>query len=150
MKRLMANGIETALIKGRKLGPIYAEEGRNSGGGWHGIQHCKAFFARVPYKGEIKQIFINGSANWTLSSRCNHEMSMLMDITDHEAMPIAIMAKLDAIMNEGQQFTTDRAAAIVRARSQSPGIQHVGPTQRRFIQARREIKELTGGWHADG
>ena len=146
MKRLMAQGVETNLIKGMKLAPIYAEEGRTTGGGWQVFQHCKTFFAMVPFEGSMKQIVILGSANWTLSSRCNHEMSMMIDVSEHGAVPIALRGKLDGIMNQGQQFTSDRAAAIVRARSQSPGI---GPTQRRFMQARREIESEGGARTVD-
>ena len=104
-------------------------------GNWKGIQHSKSFGVtfrdwKSPFKS--RTFFILGSSNWTLSSRCNCEMSVFLDMTDLEGEANEVEARFEMYMNKGQPFNADKATASMRARSAS-----VGPTQRRFNAARQ-------------
>ena len=136
LKRLIGGGISTVLIRGQALAPIYASEGREMSGGWQGIQHSKAFYAEVPFKGTVYRLLIIGSANWTLSSQCNCEMTMFLNVTNNQKLAEDVKAMMEGFMSRGQTMDTSKAAAIARARSASPG-----PTQRRFVKAAKAKSE---------
>ena len=138
LSRLNANGVEVNLIRGYPLGPVYQTEGRQMFGNLQGIQHCKSFYAEISKKDTVFKFFVIGSANWTLSSRCNCEMSLFLDITDEPQQSVRVKEMMEDYMNRGQPFTSDKATASMRARSASPV---VGRTQRKF-QENQKKKEL--------
>ena len=111
-------------------------------GNWLGCQHTKASYIKfnvLPEKVSggrfVKQFFTIGSANWTLSSTCNREISVLEDATDLPSRGYEVRRRIEEIWNRGVPFTADRAAAASSSNNRS---RSVGPTQRRFQAAKEE------------
>ena len=161
VRKLAAEGVEVNMIQGETLGPVYRAEGREMHGNWKGIQHAKGVLIQVPEiegrativdrrdwferglgahpnlitqieRREAKNLFVVGSSNWTLASRCNCEMSVIMDITENRSHSLEVEQMFEEYMNRGQLFNANRATASMRARSAPI----VGRTQARFNAAR--------------
>jgi len=134
LKRLAAGGIEIVLIRGDPLGPVYRSAGRQMFGNLQGIQHCKTFYAEYMEKEQKKKVLILGSANWTLSSQCNCEMSVLNDLSGNSEASDDALEMITEYFSRGTAFDENRAAAAMRARSASP---KVGRTQKKFAEAEK-------------
>ena len=143
MRRLVSGGVETKMIQGDRRRPIYESQGRDFKGGWSGIQHAKAMYVefeekhRIPLEPgkerQLVKILLFGSANWTLSSRCNHEVSAMVNMSGMTDKSEEIRRKFEEVMQKGEPFDVERAKEA-RSRSQSPG--KIGATQKRWNSAR--------------
>ena len=87
-------------------------------------------------------MLILGSANWTLSSRCNCEMSMMMDLTSQPQLANQVREKMDSYMAKGVAKTT--FAENEGAKTRSASAPKIGQTQRRFIEAQNHQAFMEG------
>ena len=71
-QQLEAQRVPVRLLKGGPLGPEYAKVGRQVSG--TGIQHAKTIL--------IDNKMIVGSCNWTVSSKANGELSVLIRLNE--------------------------------------------------------------------
>ena len=128
LKRLLAGGVPVSLIQGDPLGPVYESAGRGSFGNLKGIQHSKGLLCG--------QYAFIGSANWTLSSRANREITVMMNLEKERGKHDALREKFEDVMSYGQPFSEDLAVSALRARSQSPAPKRAaGATAKRFYAA---------------
>ena len=79
LKAMRFSGTEVSLADGKDIQGFYAKVGRSVPPG-RGIQHSKTLFVadNADFSGE--NYLIIGSCNWTTSSRCNYELSSLIQL----------------------------------------------------------------------
>ena len=79
LKAMRFSGTEVSLADGKDIQGFYANVGRSVPPG-RGIQHSKTLFVadNADFLGE--NYLIIGSCNWTTSSRCNYELSSLIQL----------------------------------------------------------------------
>ena len=84
LKTLKANGSDVRLVNGRDIQREYVQAGRNVPAG-RGLMHPKSLFISdtKDFSGEVYVIV--GSCNWTISSLCNFETSVLLQLTQTAA-----------------------------------------------------------------
>ena len=80
LKAMQACGVEIGLVNGKDIQGVYSEAGRSVRPG-RGIMHSNTIFAadKSDFSGENNCVV--GSTNWTISSLCNFEMSVLLQLT---------------------------------------------------------------------
>jgi len=127
---LRKNGVEVYLVQGIAAG---------------GIQHSKSLF--------VDGFYMCGSTNWTTSSRSNHEVSVLMELS--EEGETAVMQKLGYIMQGAELLTSEKAKASqlwrdekLSSRGRSVGSESdrtAFSTARRFSIARARSREAALG-----
>ena len=80
LKAMQACGVEIGLVNSKDIQGVYSEAGRSVRPG-RGIMHSKTIFAagKSDFSGE--NYCVVGSTNWTISSLCNFEMSVLLQLT---------------------------------------------------------------------
>ena len=64
-----------------------------------------------------RKLLIIGSSNWTLSSRCNSEMSMLIDLTYRSSISEQVLVRIEEYLARGQPFTSDKATAAFNTKT---------------------------------
>jgi phosphatidylserine/phosphatidylglycerophosphate/cardiolipin synthase-like enzyme len=84
LKTLKASGGDIRLVNGRDIQTEYSAAGRSCPPG-RGIMHSKSLLVsdRADFSGE--NYVIVGSCNWTISSLCNVETSVLLQLTQKAA-----------------------------------------------------------------
>ena len=80
LKAMRFSGTQISLADGKDIQGVYATVGRHVPPG-RGIQHSKTLFVadNADFSGE--NYLIIGSCNWTTSSRCNYELSSLIQLS---------------------------------------------------------------------
>jgi len=128
LEDLRKNGVEVYLVQGIAAG---------------GIQHSKSLF--------VDGFYMCGSTNWTSSSRSNHEISVLMELS--EEGETAVMQKLGYIMQGAELLTSEKAKASqlwrdekLSSRGRSVESDRTAySTARRFSIARARSREVALG-----
>ena len=105
-QQLQANKIQVFLIKGGSLAPEYKEVNREVTG--TGIQHSKAVL--------VDDQLIVGSCNWTVSSRANAELDVLVQLNDESKG--LVKSIFDDRFGAGERLEV----ALTRPRSRSVSI----------------------------
>ena len=77
LKAMRAAGTEISLVNGKDIQAEYQTVGRQLPPG-RGIQHSKTLFIADNAEFTGENYLIIGSCNWTTSSRCNFELSVLL------------------------------------------------------------------------
>ena len=128
LEHLREGGVAVLLTKGADLRHAYGEVGRAVGPGT-GIQHSKTLLIDG-------QMAIVGSVNWTTSSRANHEMAVLTQLTTAGADSWKIFINRLKIL--GRPLDHDIAEqATARRELRRSKSQDAHRTARRFSIARR-------------
>ena len=123
VQELISQGLNVEVISGRALGPEYKEAGRGGNfGGLVGIQRTKLVYVRTsPEETENAEYWVClGSANWTTSSRCNHEVSVGLTLTEENEELIGLLSHVRTLWESASSVTDEDVRAAQRARSQSP------------------------------
>ena len=110
---LRANGICVKVVKGYLMKEAYEADGIQSVGG-RGLLHAKALV--------IDDFLMLGSANWTRSSRANHEMNVLLELSSGG---IAQLDRWLGTMGDHSEVMSDdvvrKAEASMEKRAESRG-----------------------------
>ena len=123
VQELISQGLNVEVISGRALGPEYKEAGRGGNfGGLVGIQRTKLVYVRTsPEETENAEYWVClGSANWTTSSRCNHEISVGLTLTEENEELIGLLSHVRTLWESALSVTDEDVRTAQRARSQSP------------------------------
>ena len=123
VQELISQGLNVKAISGRALGPEYKEAGRGGNfGGLVGIQHSKLVYVKTsPEKTENAEYWVClGSANWTTSSRCNHEISVGLLMTERNEELLGLVSHVRTLWESASSVTDEDVRTAQRARSQSP------------------------------
>jgi hypothetical protein len=119
VQELMTQGLPVRLCSGNALSPEYRAAGRGGNfGGLVGISHVKMCCVQCS-PASSWNVFL-GSANWTTSSRCNHEISVKLTLGCEEAELVKLIGHINDLWLGGVEFTEADARAAQRARSSSP------------------------------
>ena len=80
IKAMKASGVQILLVNGRDIQEVYSAAGREVRPG-RGIMHSKTIFVsdRLDFTNENYAVI--GSTNWTISSLCNFETSVLLQLS---------------------------------------------------------------------
>ena len=109
-QQLEANKIPVILLKGGELGPEYKAVNRKCTG--RGIQHAKSLL--------VDNKLILGSTNWTVSSRANSELGVLLELKEETAATVRDI--LEARMKRGERLMV----VLSRPRSRSADTDRYG------------------------
>ena len=118
LQLLAAKGVHTRVLSGFPLTPEYLAAGRNALGGLKGILHTKMMC--IAYPGQHVEV-LSGSANWTTSSRGNHELNTLVTFPRGDAQGDELTAWCDGLWANAEELTTAAQSAAYRSKSAGRG-----------------------------
>ena len=84
LKAMKASGVEVTLVSGADIQQVYGLAGRHVRPG-RGIMHSKTMLVSDRIEFDNENYCIVGSTNWTISSLCNFETSVLLQLTKSAA-----------------------------------------------------------------
>ena len=84
LKAMKASGVDVTLVNGKDIQQVYGAAGRSVRPG-RGIMHSKTVLVSDRLDFENECYCIVGSTNWTISSLCNFETSVLLQLTKSAA-----------------------------------------------------------------
>ena len=84
IKAMKASGVQILLVNGKDIQEAYANAGRSVRPG-RGIMHSKTILVADRADFSNENYVIIGSTNWTISSLCNFETSMLLQLSQRGA-----------------------------------------------------------------
>ena len=109
-QQLQANRVKVMLLKGGPLAPEYKKVGRSVSG--TGIQHAKTCL--------VDGMLVVGSCNWTVSSKANSELAVLIRL--HDSAYAAVKQIIELRIAGGERLET----ALSRPRSRSASASRTG------------------------
>jgi hypothetical protein len=119
IQELIAQGLSIKVISGQVLGPEYEKAGRGRNfGNLKGVQHSKLVGVRT--SPDCMWWFCLGSANWTTSSRCNHEISVGLFLKDNDEELAKVTSHFKGLWSAGSTVSDEDVRTAQRTRSQSP------------------------------
>ena len=118
LQLLAAKGVHTRVLSGFPLTPEYLAAGRNALGGLKGILHTKMMC--IAYPDQHVEV-LSGSANWTTSSRGNHELNTLVTFPRGDAQGDELTAWCDGLWANAEELTTAAQSAAYRSKSAGRG-----------------------------
>ena len=81
---MKASGVQILLVNGTDIQEVYKAEGRDVRPG-RGIMHSKTILVAGRKDCANENYAVIGSTNWTISSLCNFETSMLLQLSQSGA-----------------------------------------------------------------